>query len=238
MIDDTFYYAAHLTEKGQLSAPLKQITRENHIFLTTMEYLPTTKKLMYLAQIHWDQIDAPKHYRDYVLATVRSSKLKNFKKADFANISRVFDPDPGEVRGQIRLMGYGPDLAFASVESPFIYFTDNQKMRGQKIDAQGKLSGGSFKAFNSPMNEEQLLWPSAAFSETSDGVRGILVAVETEGSGGADSIWAQVLDKKVKPSGSPVNLFTLADTEEITVGETNVIALPVQPGDDVGRFVW
>ncbi len=237
VIDDSFFYCAHLNEKGQLTAPLQQITRENHIFFTDIEYLPSAKKLLFVSMIFWDSIDPSNHYRDYALATVRSSKLKNFKKADFTNIGRVFYPDPGGEHANHRLTGFGAALAFASVDSAFTYFTDNQNIKGQKIDADGKLSGTSFKAFNPPIKDNQLLWPSAAFSETSAGVRGILIAIEHDNTGGAASIWAQVLNKKGKPSGSPVKLYTTADTEEITVGRVVIIPSPVKPGDPVAPFV-
>ncbi len=81
-----------------------------------------------------------------------------------------------------------------------------------------------------------MYWPSAAFTMTSKGTQGILVASEDAGLDGGATTWAQVLNEKGMPIGSPIQINAASDPQTIETGR--IFPLPSNPTDPFFRFIW
>ncbi len=234
----SFGFYAFVTSSGTLNGPLREIKAGlGPLLPRDFALLPSSGKLLVLAHEYTPYSQPIIEYGDYSLANVDPSKLKDLQVGDFVkiNVNRVLNPAPDQNRSTFRLLAQS--LSFSSPDSPIVYYTDNQSVKGRKINASGELSSPPFVAFNSPVKREQLLFSSAAFSTISGNVRGMLIAVEDEGIDGAASVWAQALNENGKPVGTPQRLYTTGENEKIVDGG-EIIALPVKPGESVARFVY
>jgi hypothetical protein len=176
---------------------------------------------------------------DYVSLAVDPTDpktFKNLKSTQFAKIAKVPNIDPSKSRGEA-FRFVGSNLVFLTPDKPMIFYSDNQSVKARKLNLNsGKPLGGSFTGFNAPANKVRLLFPTAAFSLTSNGAKGVLIGVEDPDLDGSSSVWAQELDTTGKPIGAPTKFYTSSSTERI--GNGTIIALPVQPGETSARFVW
>jgi hypothetical protein len=127
------------------------------------------------------------------------------------------------------------NISFQSSLTGSVYYPDNTNMKGRSINAQGKLSA-PFVAFNKPLANTKLLLPSAAFTMTPKGVRGILLGLRGS-SLEKSSVWAQVLDQNGKPTGTPVEVYKVSENEGVILAAP-IYALLSNPTDTVFRFVW
>jgi hypothetical protein len=129
---------------------------------------------------------------------------------------------------------WAASLAVLPDSSAIVFYADESSVKGRKINSDGKLNGKPFVAFQAPEGSTRLLSPSAVFSTTSKGTRGILVASRDDDPSGAATTWAQVLDSNGTSIGAPLIVNSTPDTETTLAGQISV--LPVKPGSNVFRF--
>jgi hypothetical protein len=125
-------------------------------------------------------------------------------------------------------------LAVLPDSSAIAFYSDNAGVKGRKISSDGTLKGKPFLAFRPPENKTRLGEPSAVFSTTSNGTRGILVATEDHYPAGGVTSWAQVLDSTAQAIGAPILVNSTSETETTRAGQISV--LPVGPGIKTFKF--
>lgn len=123
-------------------------------------------------------------------------------------------------------------LAVLPDSSAMVFYSDEVGTKGRSINPDGKVIGKVFVAFRAPKNTTRLAEPSAVFSTTSNGTRGILVATDHPTVGA--KTWAQVLDSTGKSIGAPILVNSTLDTETTRAGQMS--ALPVAPGNKNFQF--
>lgn len=216
-----------LTPEGEPAQP-PVIT--NWFWPVDFTFEPSGKMLM--SSVHRAGLDV-----EYAIASVdprKKSELQNLKPEDWTSVARTTNPVP---TSRPELIVERAILEVPPSDSPILYFTDNANVKGQKFSADGKLEGASFSGFNPPAKNIRLLASAVAFSATSQGVVGMLIALDDEGyPNGSVSVWAQALNSQGRPVGSSKKLYTTSVNERIETNE--LFALPAQSGDTVARFVW
>lgn len=129
---------------------------------------------------------------------------------------------------------WAASLAVLPDSSAMVFFSDSTNVKGRKINPDGKLNGKPFVAFAAPENKTQLLDPSAVFSTTSKGTRGILIAAEDNDPPGVATTWAQVLDSNGVQIGAPALVSATAENE--TTRAAQIAVLPVKPTNKSYQF--
>jgi hypothetical protein len=154
---------------------------------------------------------------DYVLGTLDPA-LSGVSSANFAQVNA----SPVMLSSGF---SQAARIAFITNTTGNFYFVDSNNVQRRKIDAAGKLTGAPVPAFRPPKNGTQLYFPAVAFNVVDSLQRGILLAVENPFSEtGAAILWAQPLDAKGAPLGSPVKVDTTASND--TAFTTQIVALP------------
>lgn len=230
-----------LTQNLAKSGPIVTIHKTNGVFSygQSLAYLPSGNKLLVaitdLTGVNMDTKGV------FMLATL-DPLLKGITPA---NTSKVSDtPIPRGNTGYF----WGASIAVLQDLTARYFYGDNTNVKERKIDANGKLSGPSFLAFNTPKNNTVLSFASAAFATNSKGTSGLLIAVENavgpETEDGFAATWAQVLDAQGHPKGSPLQVYLNNDCcdpkDPVGVSSTSGLttALPGKPADTVFRFNW
>lgn len=209
-----------ITAKGTAAGPPVQT---NWWVPDDYTFLPSGRLLM---STTWD-VDGGVNYLITTADPSNPNEMQNQNPATWAFLGRFIPPSQAG----------GPILESPSPDSPVVYFSDDTNVKGQRMKADGKLDGASFSALNPPANNSRLLVSTVAFSTTSRGTVGLLIALDDDGfPNGTVSVWAQALDKNGKPVGSSKKLFSTATRERYEANK--VFALPGNPGDTVARFVW
>jgi hypothetical protein len=129
---------------------------------------------------------------------------------------------------------WAASLAVLPDSSAIVFYADESGVKGRKINPDGKLNGKPFVAFRAPESSTRLLNPSAIFSTTSKGTRGILVATRDDDPSGGATSFAQVLDSTGASIGAPILVNSTSETETTLAGQISV--LPVKPGSNVFLF--
>jgi len=122
---------------------------------------------------------------------------------------------------------WAASLALLPDSSAIVFFSDVSSVKGRKITPDGKLNGKPFVAFEAPENKTLLLEPSAVFSSTSNGTRGLLVATEDNDPEGSANTWAQMLDSTGKSTGAPILLNSTSEKETTRAGQISVLPVGV-----------
>jgi hypothetical protein len=128
-------------------------------------------------------------------------------------------------------------LAIPPLGSTAVFYADDTSVKQREINQHGKLLGIS-PAFIAPANNAPLHNPTVAFSTTSNGSVGLLIAHEWSLFGGTPTTaWARALDSKGRPVGNPVAVETLSLSGYIPMSSV-LVALPRKPADKHFEFVW
>ncbi len=198
----TYNAAISLDEKGIPDEPLVEIDGGEWI------YLPSAGKLLGL---FFQTSPARPDAYDIYLGRV-DPRLEN-AGAKLKKVNR----DPIVPTSSCSCDG-GLHLALISEDSAVVYFKDSEGLiRGRAINKKGKPKGSEFFAFNTPKENTKFFLVHAAFTDTPDGIRGVLIGTErtnddTEGTiDGPSHLWAQLVDKDGIPIGSPVQILTIAN---------------------------
>ena len=116
-----------------------------------------------------------------------------------------------------------------------VFYADHEMVRGRTINRKGKFTSAPFPAFSGSINT-LLHVPKVAFSTTSEGTVGLLIAYEQVLFGVVpQNAWAQVIDDHGLPAGEPKIVDTLLNS--MAVG-TVLFAVPRKPSDTVFQFIW
>lgn len=229
--NDSFPFGVVLTDKATVNGPVTKIVTgllDKRGYVADIAYLPSGNKLLLLYRV----LSEDRTTLDYWLGTL-DPMLKNVNPSNFTKINSM----PVSCDTGFALWSLLAGLSFPSALSGKVYYPDNSNTKGRTINAEGKLLGASIVAFKPPKGNSALHLPSAAFTMTSKGMRGILIGTEDEDPPGAGSTWAQVLDESGKPIGTPIEINASSATEMILQGG-EIIALPGKPTDTVFHFVW
>lgn len=192
-------------------------------FVSHWVYLPSAGKLLGIYR-EFDRDGPPFKINDWL--AVVDPELKTMNKYMIHENSIVTE-------SRLAYDNYAMDLALVSDDSAVVFFLDaDGKVKGRSIGSNGKFDGESFPAFQDPLTNTSLFGLHAAFTQTSFGPYGILLGTKRDSS--SVTLWAQLLRKKGKPSGVPLELFAVSDNSQYVLG--NVVALPSSSGDTVFRF--
>src|SRR5262249_28651917 len=133
----------------------------------------------------------------------------------------------------------GARLAILQDGSALVFYKDTKIVKRRKINAQGKLSGPAAPAFSPPFDKQWLIGPEVAFSTTSNGTMGLLVAND-EGfdKNASTSYWGQALDSQGRPVGAAVMLHEIPSTDYTPTPGALAIALPRKPSDTRFQFIF
>lgn len=146
-------------------------------------FLPSGNKLLVFFKQYFN-----KGYGDYWLATL-DPMLKNVTPSNVMRINTqpldlaVYGGNVGAWAGTLAILPDGSAVAF---------YTDNNGVSRQPINLDGIPSGAVTPAFSAPLSNHLLGDPKTAFSTTSAGTIGLLLAQEGDYTGTTD--WAQRLD--------------------------------------------
>ena len=235
--------AALLDESGKLDGPIVILERpefggpeEYHVgrIIQDLAVIPSGNKLLILFRHRFSATKG-----NYWLATL-DPRLENISAADFAKINKkpvneFLDPNATNPKKK-----WTADLAVMQDGSALVFFADNRGVKRRKIDTDGKLSGKASKAFSGALNKKKDLFdPQVAFSTTSSGTVGLLIANQKESGLLANPAtdWAQALDSKGRPIGDPVEVLKTDFFYYDQFGSL-LIALPTKPTDTLFQFVW
>jgi hypothetical protein len=211
-----------LTDKAEPDGPVVMIHKFTNPFFPPLdlEYQPSGNKLL-VAYTVWANPDGTDS-NNYYLATL-DPLLKNVNQSNHAKINSI-----PVVRGNG--VFWRASIAFLPDLTGMVFYVDNSNIKRRQIDVKGKLKGSSASAFNLPQKDIVMVGPSAAFSTNAKGTFGLLIGLKPMRNGGPDqtSNWAQVLNSKGLPVGTPV---------EFPANAGSLYTLPSKPADSSFRFV-
>lgn len=227
ILDDSFLEGVELTDNGVPSGPLVTFLLQKVRRFSALDYayLPSGNKIL---AVHREKVNT----NNFEFWLQRLDPLLMHINPSPAGLIKINRESLGQVLTRdtrVACLGFFSDL------SGVVFYADDTTIRGRKIDSQGNLSGDPFVAFQSPAGNKKLGLPSVAFATTPKGVRGILIGNE-DMAGGGMTTWAQVLNEKGEPIGTPVVVNTTLTSERINNGA--ISALPVDPANKVARFIW
>lgn len=186
------------------------------------------KKLLVLIQQRSGEFEL-----DYYLASV-DPMLKKVKSAKKINGEPAQIP-PGAIP---YFHSYGATLVGLPDGSAAVFYADGKSVKRREIDLRGKFSGPSSPAFSAPLSTTALRLPRVAFSTTTKGTVGLLIASQFDESNIQDSgfAWAQVLDANGRSVGDPIDVYDYPAYD--WPGDSSLLALPRKPSDILFHFQW
>jgi len=234
--------AALLDENGKLTTPIKIIKknpgsngfyddqRDPYGRIEDVQWQPSGKKLLVVFNQRSDDpagrtMDVYYGLTDYWLVVLDPLLQKP------AKVSKINTSPVTYVAGwsSNASLGVLPD------DTACIFYPDNDVVRGRTISSKGKFSSAPFPAFSGSI-DVSLHVPKVAFSTTSEGTAGLLIAYEFVLFGVVPQhAWAQVLDDHGRPAGQAKIVDTLVNDQ---ASGAVLFALPRKPSDKLFQFIW
>lgn len=186
-----------------------------------VQWLASGKKLLVVFQQHFSDIEIDDWLAEIDPLLKTPPIVSKINTSPIVTAGAFWDTDAS--------LGILPD------DTACVFYADNQMVMERTIDNKGKFTSPPFPAFSGSI-DTQLTGPKVAFSTTSEGIVGLLVAYDAAFSPVIPTNgWAQVLNDHGRPVGKAKMVDTFQNS--VTTG-TLLFAIPRKPSDTLFQFIW